>query len=75
MNSDTEQTTKVRNRGQYTKRDQVGSTAKKFVLELERHRFAEVLVLFENLCEDAAAKQMSADAKLIFAGNSICDSF
>lgn len=34
-----------------------------------------VLVPFENLVEDGAAKQVFAHIKSIFAGNSICDRF
>lgn len=77
MNSDTEETTKVSEIEVSALKETRLAAQEKFVLEQERRRFAEkkVLVPFENLCEDAAAKQVFAYVKSIFARNSICGTF
>lgn len=76
MNSDTEETTKVSKIEVSALKETRLATQKKIVLELERHRFAEkVLIPFENLLEDAVVKQAFVQVQSFFARNSICDTF
>lgn len=76
MNSDTEETTKVSEIEVNALKETRLAAQEKFVLEKKRHRVAEkCMVPFENLNEDATAKQVFAHVTSIFAGKSMCDRF
>lgn len=77
MNSDTKETTEVSeievsalNETMLVAQEKKSSLSKRGIDSKKN-----VLVPFENLVEDGAAKQVFAHVKSIFAGNSICDRF